>query len=238
MFTRWKKLRCLVSAPHFFLIFPQFIKVGSFEEVDTIKASFVIFALNKKLYLLPFLKFNPKFTYFFSERYVISLPSIPTMSPRAPTAELRASPLTNGKLLATFKGIRPNIIKIEDVSALGDMYMQKATSIRFLFQLIFESFNSSVFRRFASSFSNLRLERVQLKRSRNVESLAAFEQDEFVWPAKEQELPAPSLQNPVEDAVLEFEVAADGDSEPLEGPRPGVTLMGRVTGENCFILSV
>ena len=62
-------------------------------------------------------------------------PKPPDMSPRAPLDEPRASPLTNSKLLAAFKGQRAKVIKMEAVSSLGEHYMQKNTSIRSVFGL-------------------------------------------------------------------------------------------------------
>ena len=53
------------------------------------------------------------------------------MSPAVPGPSKTKSLLTNRKLLDAFKGLKPNKIKIDDVSSLGDKYMQKATSIRF-----------------------------------------------------------------------------------------------------------
>ena len=56
------------------------------------------------------------------------------MSPREPSVPI-PSPLTNSKLLVAFKGIPGTKINIDAVSRLGDKYMQKETSIRFVLLL-------------------------------------------------------------------------------------------------------
>ena len=84
------------------------------------------------MYLLPMYNIQPKI-YFCSSLVCETFSSQPTkMSPRASSAVSMPSPLTNNKLLAAFKGQRSNVLKIEDISTLGDRYMQKATSIRYI----------------------------------------------------------------------------------------------------------
>ena len=64
------------------------------------------------------------------------------MSPRAASVEPRPSPLTNSKLLAVFKGQRAKVLKMEAVSSLGEHYMQKNTSIRYVLGL--EEFKNKI----------------------------------------------------------------------------------------------
>ena len=63
------------------------------------------------------------------------------MPPTVPGPSRTKSLLTNRKLLDAFKGLKPNKIKIDDVSSLGDKYMQKATSIRFGYFLNWNDFS-------------------------------------------------------------------------------------------------
>ena len=59
--------------------------------------------------------------------------SLAKMSPTPPADSIpKPSPLTNLKLLAVFKKVRGNKIRIEDVNALGDKYLKKETSIRYV----------------------------------------------------------------------------------------------------------
>ena len=147
------------------------------------------------------------------------------MSPRVP-GPVRPSPLTNRKLLAVFKGKRPNILNIEDVSLVGERYMQKSTSIRFVLRVEI-NYLSIAFRRFAASFSQLRVEHRQLKCSRNTKSLSAFEEQEFAWPAKPDKT---SLDGQPPPQDVEDQLEDVGDAGGQEYGSTGVTMGGRYTG--------
>ena len=47
------------------------------------------------------------------------------------------SVLTNSKLFVRFKGCRPDKLRIEDVSEIGERYLQKQTSIRYIYIIVF-----------------------------------------------------------------------------------------------------
>ena len=166
------------------------------------------------------------------------------MSPAVPGPSKTKSLLTNRKLLDAFKGLKPNKIKIDDVSYLGDKYMQKATSIRFGYFLNWNDF--SLFgRRFSSCFANLRLEQRQLKCSRNTETLQVFEQKLVSWPAKE-ELNQQVTSIPTGEDALETDQTGPGEMEDAvdkndgeEGlSRHSVTACGRCTGRMIYKTSV
>ena len=74
---------------------------------------------------------NPKFTLFSLLHGFWSCSY--KMSQSRAGVSMRASPLTNGKLLAALKGRKPCRITITEVNNIGDRYMQKASSIRFGF---------------------------------------------------------------------------------------------------------
>jgi hypothetical protein len=75
----------------------------------------------------------------------------------------------------------------------------------------------SVFlRRFSDSFGQLRLERLQLKRSRNTEKLVTFENEMFSWPIKE-DTQDPGSSGEIPDIHDPEQVAsAGGDGNTIE----------------------
>ena len=83
-------------------------------------------------------------------------------------------------------------------------------------------------RRFSDSFEKLRLERVQIQRSRNPEKLNEFETQLFEWPAKEDD-PDPGLGG---DILGDHPHAADGDrQEPVL-----VGVLGPIAALNAGII--
>ena len=71
------------------------------------------------------------------------------------------------------------------------------------------SSHSVFLRRFSESFGQLRLERLQLKRSRNTEKLDPFENDVFSWPVKEG-TQDPGLGGEIPDVHDTEQVASGG----------------------------
>ena len=143
----------------------------------------------------------------------------PKMSQSRAGASMRASPLTNGKLLSAFKGRKPNRITINEVNSMGDRYMQKATSIRLGFIMwLDQSCYSIIPGVFLQVSSN------SVRGCRKPDSLAEFEEKLFDWPAKEE----PVL---VDEAEMDVE-------EDVAGAKPSVTRCGRPTGKTNFSLQV
>ena len=79
-------------------------------------------------------------------------------------------------------------------------------------------------RRFASSFSTLRIEHRRVKNLKNKERLAALENSDFIWPVKE------TAVLPVPPQVVIDEVSDSDDGQ--ERSRPAVvTMSGRTSGK-------
>ena len=165
---------------------------------------------------------NPKFTLFSLLHGFWSCSY--KMSQSRAGVSMRASPLTNGKLLAALKGRKPCRITITEVNNIGDRYMQKASSIRFGFIMCWRQ--SKVchyfYRRFSSSVLQVRLEQREVRGCRKPDSLAEFEKRLFDWPSKEE----PALQGD--------EAEMDVEEEDTAGVNPCVTRCGRPTGKNGF----
>ena len=129
--------------------------------------------------------------------------------------------------------------------------MQKETSIRFAletFKCLLLS--NPLFRRFSTSFGQLRLNHRKVKNSRNGDSVATFENDKFVWPSVE---PDGKLNEIVEEALDDHsdnvDKGASGDvaEPPVNDPgpddcsedqsrnRPQFTMSARSSGKGTFI---
>ena len=150
------------------------------------------------------------------------------------------SPLTNRKLLAALKGVKPHRISIDTATSLGTRYKKKSTSIRFtnflqLGMCFKVEFKKS--RRFTSSVEKLRSDQRQIKCSRNPDSLATFEQRDFSWPAKELQggdLSGVHARDDL-DIVRQQGVDRGGQQGGDRQARPAVTSCGRNTVKRILL---
>ena len=127
--------------------------------------------------------------------------------------------------------------------------MQKETSIRFALEtFLFLFLFNPLFRRFSTSFGQLRLNHRKAKNTRNEVAVSAFEADNFVWPSLEPggilddivvEAEAGNEEEEAKDIAAEPPVPEPGDSvENQSRNRPQVTMSGRSSGKESFLVGL